>query len=401
MNILFVCHRFPYPPIRGGKIRPFNIIRHLHGQGHKVWVASLARSDEEVEQGRGIEPYCHAYMVEKIGAPQALVQMLACLPTPAPSSIGYFYSRSLGRRIRETVERCDIDLIVAHCSSVAPYVASVGSIPKILDFGDMDSQKWLTYATFRGKPLAWGYWLEGTKLARKEKQLARMFDCCTCTTRAELETLTGYGVAGAYDWFPNGVDFEYFQPSGAAYDPDKIAFVGRMDYYPNQEAVLRFCREVFPGIVAARPGTRFVIVGASPPEKIRRLESIPGVSVTGSVPDVRPHVQDAAITVAPIDIARGTQNKIIESIAMGVPVVSSPAAAKGVDVEPGEHMLVSDSSSGFSASVLSVLGDPALRERLSASGLERVRRHHDWAGSMQRFDGIVRETLDAARAGAP
>src|SRR5688572_8385526 len=233
MKILYVCHRFPYPPIRGGKIRPFNMIKHL-SQRHEVTVASLVRSPEEAHAGRGLAPFCHDFMMADVTAPMAWARMIARLPTPGPSSMGYFFAPDLARQIDQRVKREAFDLIFVHCSSVAPYVSAVAGMPKILDFGDMDSQKWLEYRRFKPFPLSVGYWLEGHKMKMAEKSLASQFDYCTCTTKAELETLRAFKVSTPSDWFPNGVDSAYFSPTSLPYDHDAISFVGRMDYFPNQ-----------------------------------------------------------------------------------------------------------------------------------------------------------------------
>jgi glycosyltransferase involved in cell wall biosynthesis len=202
--------------------------------------------------------------------------------------MGFFYSPVLARRLRERLARERFDLIFVHCSSVAQYVSGVRDVPKILDFGDMDSQKWLEYSHYKPFPLSLGYWLEGKKLVREEKRLAGRFDLCTATTRAEWETLESYGTGSATDWFPNGVDSTYFSPSAEAYDPDTICFVGRMDYYPNQECMFDFCSRVLPSVRARRPDAKLLIVGADPSPAVNKLGELPGVTVTGSVPDVHP-----------------------------------------------------------------------------------------------------------------
>ena len=389
MKILYVCHRFPFPPKRGGKIRPFNMIRHLSASGHDVTVASLARSPQEADEGKGIASYCSRYEMANVRGPLQVVRMVARLPTLTPSSMGYFYSGALARRLRELAHRERFDLIFVHCSSVAQYVADIRGVPKILDFGDMDSQKWLEYARYKPFPLSMGYRLEGIKLQREEKRLAGMFDICTATTRAEWETLRGYGVAGATDWFPNGVDSDYFAPDQAPYDPDTISFVGRMDYYPNQECMFDFCANVLPRIRARRPRTRLDIVGADPSPAVRKLGELPGVTVTGSVPDVRPYVRRSALMVAPLNIARGTQNKILEAMAMGVPVVTSSAAAGGVDAIAQEHFLVARDHEEQARAVARILEDPNERRRLSTAGRSRTLTHHSWPASMQRLDAII------------
>jgi polysaccharide biosynthesis protein PslH len=403
MRVLVVCHRFPYPPARGGKIRPFNIVRHLSEQGHEVTVASLARTPAEAEAGAGIARHCRDFWVSTVASGPALARMVARLPTPGPSSFGYFHSPELAARVRTALAARSFDFVLVHCSSAAPYVDGCGDLPRLLDFGDMDSQKWLEYARYRAWPLSWGYWLEGRKLEREERRLGAHFDFLTCTTRAELDTLRALRTGTESDWFPNGVDAEFFAPTREPHDPNLVCFVGRMDYYPNQQAVADFCRDVWPSVSAARPRLELAIVGASPSPAVRALARLPNVRVTGSVPDVRPIVSRAAATIAPLTIARGTQNKILESLAMGVPVVSSEIASRGVDVVAGEHLLVARTPDEWCAALGRLLDDPRERGRLSEAGRARVLSNHSWASSMRRLDGLVERCVAAfrRRAGEP
>jgi sugar transferase (PEP-CTERM/EpsH1 system associated) len=400
MKILYLCHRFPFPPKRGGKIRPFNMIKHLSAAGHEVTVASLARSAAEAREGAGIAPYCKRYAIAEVRNPVQIARMVLRLPSLTPSSMGFFHSPALARRVRALLARERFELIFVHCSSVAQYVSGVVGIPKILDFGDMDSQKWLEYARCKPFPLSAGYWLEGRKLEREERRLARLFDLCTATTRAEWETLESYRTGVATDWFPNGVDSRYFAPTAEPYEADTICFVGRMDYYPNQECMFDFCANVLPRIQARRPQAKLVIVGADPSPAVKRLGQLPGVTVTGPVPDVRPYLQRSALMVAPLNIARGTQNKILEAMACGVPVVTSAAAAGGVDAVATEHFLVADSADEHVAAVLRVLENRSERARLASAGRSRMLSHHAWERSMQRLDKMIERCL-AAYSGRP
>jgi polysaccharide biosynthesis protein PslH len=388
VNVLFVCHRVPFPPKRGGKIRPFNIIRHLTAQGHRVTVASLARDRKEVDEAAGLREHCESVLVEVVPSYQAWPRMVAWLPTPRPSSFGYFYSPPLARRIAKELATKTYDLVFVHCSSVAPYVAHAQGPLKILDYGDMDSQKWREYVNYKPFPLSAGYWLEALKLERAERQLAGAFDLCTCTTRAELDSLRDLGVSVPTDWFPNGVDSSLFTPA-EDYDPNRVVFIGRMDYYPNQQAVMEFCRNILPRLQGSRPALRFDIVGADPPPFIRELGKLPGVTVTGSVPEVRPYVTRGALTVAPLAIARGTQNKILESMAMGVPVVCSVEASRGVDAVAGEHLLTASGSEEYVAAIGRILDSRELRNQLARVGRERVLSHHAWSSSMVRLDRLI------------
>ena len=394
MRILYVCHRFPYPPKRGGKIRPFNMIRHF-AQQHEVVVCSLSRSDEETAEAQGIAPFCSEFHLEQVDNRLQSLRMVATLPTPITASTSFFHSPKLARTIRRLLRERRFDLIFVHCSSVAHYVQNVTGVPKVLDFGDMDSHKWLEYAQHKPFPLSLGYWWEGRRVLAQEKRLARRFDLCTATTKAEWQTLESYGAAAATDWFPNGVDSQFFAPSGEPYDPDTIVFVGRMDYYPNQQCMAEFCAQVLPRLRAQRPSIKLQIVGADPSPGVRRLGDLPGVMVTGSVPDVRPYVTRAALTVAPLRIARGTQNKILEAMAMGVPVVTSSVAAGGVDALPNEHLFTADTPEQSCRAILQLIDNPEQRVRLSRAGRERVLSHHAWPSSMKRLDAIVDRCLGA------
>lgn len=238
-----------------------------------------------------------------------------------------------------------------------------------------------------------GYGLEALKLARVERRLAREFDCSTTATPAELESLAEIAPGARGDWFPNGVDLEFFQPRVADYDPDQVCFLGRMDYYPNAQAISSFVENVLPLIRADRPTTKLVIVGASPTAAVRALADLEGVSVTGSVPDVRDYLAASACSIAPLKIARGTQNKILESLAMGVPVVASVQAARGLDAVSGEHLLAADEPSEVAAAVLGLLDDPALRSQISAVGRARMESHHSWDGAMAKLDEIIARTM--------
>lgn len=395
MKILYVCHRVPYPPQRGGKIRPFNMISHF-SRKHEVTVASLARSQEEFDESLGLQDHCKELICERVTPLGAAARMLIRGPTPTPFSMGYFFSPALKSRIAEAIDRNRFDLIFVHCSSVAQYVSDVVGTAKILDFGDMDSQKWLIYGQVRSFPMSLAYRLEGRKLEVAEKRLSTKFDTNTCTTQEELNTLRGFATGVESDWFPNGVDHGYFAPSNEPYDGDLISFIGRMDYYPNQEAMFRFCKSTLPLIRAQRPNAKLSIIGANPSAQVKQLGELPGVTVTGSVPDVRPFVIRSAVNVAPLRIARGTQNKILEAMAMGVPVVTSEVAARGVDAVPGEHLLCATTPAEESRAVLSMLTDPERRRQIGSNGRVRILSHHDWKASMRRLDDIVERCMARA-----
>ena len=204
-------------------------------------------------------------------------------------------------------------------------------------------------------PSCYGYGLEARKLRRYEKQLTKSFDYSTLTTQGELEEFKKLDVAIPSTVIPNGVDSSYFQPDPKPRNSRTIAFVGRMDYFPNIDGATYFAKDIFPLVRQRAPGAELWLVGSNPSRMVRDLGAIPGVKVTGHVADVRPYLSQASLTVAPLRLARGTQNKILESMATGTPVVATAMAAKGVAAIPGKHLLVADDPAHFAAEVSRIL----------------------------------------------
>ena len=274
--------------------------------------------------------------------------------------MGYFYSADLAHRIEQRLRDERFDLIFVHCSSVAPYVRHVKGIPKILDFGDMDSQKWLEYRRFKPFPLSLGYWLEGRKMQAAEKALARQFDLCTCTTKAELETLRQFQMSR-----PRPTGFRMastatsFGPVPLVTMPMRSHSSGAWTTSPTSRPCCSSRTKCFREYARSDLLRRLRSSVPNLLQKSGAWESAEGITVTGTVPDVRDHVRRSAVSVAPLSIARGTQNKIIECMAMGVPVVTSPEAAGGVDAVPGEHLLVARSPDEYADKLLTLMTDGA------------------------------------------
>ncbi len=398
MNILYICHRFPFPAKDGSRVRSFNIINHFRQQGHKVWVSSVARNKQEAQQGQGIKDYCYDYRMARTYEWFQKARMVSRLFTAEPSSMGYFYSPEMKSQIKQLLSEQRFDLIYVHCSSVAHYVSHVSHIPKILDFVDMDSQKWLSFTQFKPFPIKWGYWLEGVKLQRAERQLSERFDLCTTITRSECDTLESFGKGSTNDWFSNGVDSEYFIPGKNAYQAHVVSFIGRMDYYPNEQAVSYFCHEILPLLRQKIANAEFVIIGAYPSDEVKKLALLPGVTVTGFVDDVRDYVRNSAVMVAPLSIARGTQNKILEAMALGVPVVTSELGARGIDGDPGKDFIVANTPQQYCEQLFALMSDATLRHHLSLQGRARIENNYSWSYVLRRLDALVNATVETESA---
>lgn len=397
MKLLYICHRLPFPPNRGGKIRPFQMIQHL-SRTHEVTVASLAHTEQELRDGEGLKAHCAEVIAEILPSPERWMNAAGALFSQIPSSVAYFRSSHLARRIRQTWDRKKFDGVMVHCAFVAQYALKLQASFRIMDYGDLDSAKWLDYSRYRSFPLSFAYGLEARKLRRYERQVAREFDHCTFTTRGELEEFQTMEGDKPCTVIPNGVDIDYFQRPTLASDGSKIiVFLGRMDYFPNVEGICRFARMIFPHIRERVPEAQLRIIGSNPIKSVEKLSEIPGISVTGFVPDVRPFLADAAVAVAPLRIARGTQNKVLECMAMGIPVVTTPEAARGIQASPADHFIVAQNGETFGRAVTQLLSDPALRTRLSRAGRKQVEQAHRWPASMRILDGLL-ESFESSLA---
>ena len=399
MNILFLSHRVPFPPNEGGKIRAFHMIRHLN-QHHHLVVASLAESEEEVRRAEGLKELCRELIVEVVPPARRWAQSVAALPTTTPSSVAYFWSPRLYARIRAAVAAQAFDAVIVHCAFVAQYVQPSDARFQLLDFVDMDSGKWAEYAVHRRFPLSLGYRLEAAKLRAYERKATEWFHQCAVTTAGELDTYSQLGSPTPCSVMANGVDAKYFGQAAPRLrrGGTVLAFLGRMDYFPNVDGICFFARDVFPLVRAQCPTAELRIIGMNPTAEVRALAETPGIIVTGSVPDVRPYLQDATLTVAPLRIARGTQNKVLESMASGIPVVTTTLAARGVQAEPNQHLLVADEPRRMSEEILRLLRDTDLQEQLARAAQEQVQRAHSWALTCGQLDQLL--SRHAARIAA-
>jgi sugar transferase (PEP-CTERM/EpsH1 system associated) len=287
---------------------------------------------------------------------------------------------------------------------MAQYVP-VTDAPVIMDFVDVDSDKWRQYgAHFRG-PRAWVYRREAERLGAEEVAAARVAARCVVATEREAALLRGLAPWAPISVVPNGVDLEYFAPPAAPGGDPTIVFTGAMDYFPNVDGAGFFAERILPRVRGAAPEARFVVVGKNPAPAVRRLSARAGVTVTGAVPDVRPYLGQAAVAVAPLRVARGIQNKLLEAMAMGRPTVATGRAHEGLEARPGEDLLVEDRPEAFADAVVGLLRSAELRERIGRSGRRFVERRHAWSASMAELDRVVdavrRGPLLAAAAGGP
>lgn len=387
MRILMLAHRIPYPPHTGDKTRAFHIARHL-ARRHDLTLAFLVDERSDLS---GLAPLRDIVPTLEFGVlwkPWSLMKGLTGLATGSPLSLPYFRSRGLRQRLARRLAAAPYDLVYASSTPTAQYAREL-RLPVVMDFVDVDSDKWRQYAERTRPPLSWLYRTEGRRLQAAEGDIARWARLCLLATSSEESLLRSFAPWAETAVVPNGIDLDYYRPVERAAPPAAVIFTGAMDYLPNIDAVRYFCDEILPRIRGEVPDTRFYIVGLNPSADVQRLASIPGVTVTGTVPDVRPYYARASVCVAPLRMGRGVQNKVLQAMAMGLPVVATSVAQRGLDARPGTHLHVEDDPVAFASRVVGLLGSPAARATMGLQGRAFVESHHAWDASCSRLEGML------------
>ncbi|MGQ3102135.1 MAG: TIGR03087 family PEP-CTERM/XrtA system glycosyltransferase [Sphingopyxis solisilvae] len=382
-EILFLVHRAPWPPDRGDRIRSWHMFEAL-AKLAPVHVAALADNADDTAIARDkMVPLCKSLAIEvrNVSRPAALAQAVL---HGEPVSNRLFKNAALARHVDALVRGGSITHIVGFSGQMAQYLPADFGGPVLMDFVDVDSAKFATYAEQdKRQPLHWVHAREARVLGAYEAAVARRVDTSLFVSEAEAAMFRHRSGlrSDKVRAVENGIDTARFDPALTfdAVDGGEgplAVFTGQMDYRPNIDAVRWFAAHILPLIRQQHPAARFAIVGRAPTDEVRALAKLPGVIVTGEVPDVRPWLAAADAVVAPLLLARGVQNKLLEAMAMARPVVASAAAATGIDARPGEHLLVADDAAGMAAAVGSLFEDrPAAASMGQAARTQMIARY--------------------------
>jgi sugar transferase (PEP-CTERM/EpsH1 system associated) len=387
-NLLFLPHRMPYPPDKGDKVRSFHLLQHL-AERHRVFVGTFIDDPDDERHVGALRSLCAGLHVERLNTRSARVASLAGLLTGDALTLHYYRSRRLAAWVDATVVRERIDATVVFSSSMAQYAERHPSLPMWVDFVDVDSAKWLAYAPQHRWPMSWLYAREGRRLLACERAVAGRARRSFFSTEKETEIFRGLApeCAGVVEAMNNGVDANYFAPEpsrASPFLPDEtpLVFTGAMDYWPNVDAVTWFAQAVLPRLRQQRPKLRFHIVGRSPTPAVRALAG-EGVNVTGTVPDVRPYLQHAAVVVAPLRLARGIQNKILEAMAMERPVVAASTCVDALTAEADTEILPAAEAGDYVRTIESLLLSPDRAAAVGTAGRRRVLESYSWRAHLQ------------------
>lgn len=411
-TILYLAHRLPYPPDKGDKVRTHHILRHLH-ERHRVLLGTFVDDAEDHRHVATVRRWCDQTHVDVLRPAWARVRALSGLLRSEPLTLSYYRDRSMRRWVDGLRRAGGVDAVVVSSSSMAPYAEGFG-VPVLMDFIDVDSAKWTAYGDVARWPFSWLYRREGRCLLDHERRTAVSAAGSFFVTRREADLFSRLAPDQAHrvGVLGNGVDAAHFAPQPdrtSPFEPGETAlvFTGTMNYRPNVDAVTWFAQSALPELRQRMPGLRLSIVGRHPTAAVRALAS-PAVRVTGGVDDVRPWLQHAAVVVAPMRIARGVQNKILEAMAMGRPVVTVRACAEALQAEPGRHLAVADTSAEFVREILDLLATPGRAHALGEAARQRVLDQHTWPASLTPLDDCLQACLGTAavahrphRAGQP
>lgn len=390
-EILYLAHRFPCPPDKGDRIRTYHILRSL-AKVADVHLACFADEPTSPPDLEALGRLCSRVEVVRLGGRPRQARTLLALASGRTATEGAFESPAMQGLVARWARETRYRSAIASSSSMVQYlrVGAARQIPAVVDLVDVDSQKWIDYASTSRGPMAWLYRTEGRRLGELERAIPAWAGAVTLVSEAEAALFRRSGGEGAIRAITNGVDLEYFHPGfPGSGDGEGCVFVGALDYRPNVDGVVWFCREVWPRILDRRPGTRFALVGRKPSATVRRLAALPGVDLIGQVADVRPHVASASVAVMPLRIARGVQNKVLEALAMGKAVVASPEAIEGIDAEPGVHLRAASMPEDWVEAVVGLLDDRDQGRRLGEAGRAYVEREHDWGRCLAPFRSLM------------
>lgn len=396
-NLIFISHRIPFPLTKGEKIRAYNLLRHL-SQFYRVYLGCVVDDPEDFTHVPHLREICADVGAFGISKRIQKLKALACVRPGKPLMPDYYFNPALARWVRATMAHTEMDIVYVFCGAMMPYAAGLPRRGLILDMQDIDSEKWALYAGKSGWPMRAVWAREARTLLAFERQAALAADATLFVTEAEARRFTELApeVADRVDWVEMGVDLEEFSPTHDLPNPystegPHLVFTGNMDYWPNADAACWFAAEVLPLLRRRAVAPEFHIVGANPGPEVRRLTALPGVEVTGRVPDIRPYVAHANVSVSPLRMARGVQNKVLHAMAMGRPVVASSQAFEGIRAVAGRDLLVADGAEATARKVAAVLDGEC--PGLGAAGRAAMERGYAWEATLARLNSVMERSL--------
>lgn len=403
--LIFLCHRIPYPPNKGDKIRSYHVLKYLSSK-YRIFLGAFIDDPADWKYKKDVDQFCEETFFVRLTPLWAKIRSLKGLVFGQPLTLPYYSEKSLQKWVEKTAEKERVTQVLVYSSSMAQYVLNpaYADSTRVIDLVDVDSDKWRQYAAKKNWPFNWVFRREADRLQEYERQITKSFDACLLVSRQEAALFRELSPAAGdrISYFRNGVDIDTFDPALDYKDPydqtssPVVVFTGAMDYWPNEDAVSWFVDEVFSRLKAKWPGVQFYIVGSRPTEKVLALAQVEGVEVTGRVSDVRPYLKYSTAIVVPIHIARGIQNKVLEAMAMAKPVVVTSMGLEGIDAEDGAEVLVADQADQFIEKLSAVFEGKT--SGLGSKAREKICEEFSWEGSLPELDRWISQGISIGKA---
>ncbi len=385
-SVLFLVHRIPFPPNKGDKIRSFHLLQYL-AQRYTVHLACFIDDENDHQYVETVKKYCGEALFVSIHPTVSKLRSLQGLLNGRPLSFEFYRNRQVHDWVAELIKKHSIKKAMVFSSAMAQFLDDCEVPCKIIDFVDVDSDKWQQYAEKKSWPMSALYRREAKTVLDQESQIAQKFNQSFFVSEAEADLFRKLAPKSQEktSHFNNGVDSDYFAPRPDYLNPfaknvKNIVFTGAMDYWPNVDAVQWFVSEVFDKLLDQNQQLNFYIVGSRPTQTVQALAQNKCVTVTGMVPDVRPYLAYADVVVAPLRIARGIQNKVLEAMAMAKVVVVSPQALEGIDAIDGEELILADSAQSFIEKISVLLRHPPTTIGVNARA--KVVSRYNWESNL-------------------
>jgi sugar transferase (PEP-CTERM/EpsH1 system associated) len=395
VKILFIASRFPYPPVQGDRLRGYHTLR-LLSQKHSITLVTSVPGAVDSQAQQKVTQLCDRWVLVRIPRWQAATHLFRFPFSALPIQTLYFCPPAMQKQVQCLLQETTYDLIHVQLARMAPVADGLGNVAKVLDFIDAVSLNMHRRAIQERGPMKWLLRLEARRMAHYERELIFSFDQQVVSSPLDKKAI------GAYESLhviPNGVDVEDFRYSEDERENNVIVFTGRMGYFPNADAAVYFATRVFPLIQQQEPNARFLIVGADPPRRVRRLARLPGVEVTGYVYRIQDYLVRASVAVAPMQAGSGIQNKVLEAMASGTPVVATPNALGGIEAQEDEHVLVAGDAEALAEQVMRLLKDPSLRLRLAHNARRLMEDKYTWERSLAMLEEVYRLAIEQRSRG--
>lgn len=394
-DLVFVSQRIPYPPNKGDKVRSWNVLSRL-AEDYRVHLASFVDDPADWQYEQVLRDICASCLLRPLTPFLAKLRSLPAFVGQDPLTRRYFHDGRIANWLDDLAARRMPDKVFVFSSGVADYVMDPrwAGARRVIDMVDVDSDKWRQYAAAKSGLNRWVYGREARTLADFERRASAVFDATLFVSEAEAElfrTLSPTTAAKVHA-VGNGVDCAYFDPAIGFANPYPsgvvpLVFTGAMDYWPNVDAVVWFAEQVLPGLTTRLPNAALFIVGANPDRRVQALDASPVITVTGRVDDIRPYIAHAGVVVAPLQVARGVQNKVLEGMAMAKPVVASPMALEGLDAAPGREVLVAKTPDEYADAVLEITA--CRHPEIGDLARGRVLGAYSWQASYDKILAIL------------